>query len=85
MMTSAVVSLLQFPLLTAAIDGGREGRDAVNVGCAMATLACVPYTLWQGLNPISYPLNPKRVLTLIARAIIYMHFESSFLKLNGIL
>ena len=46
MLTSAVVSLLQFPLLTASIDGGRGGRDAVNGGCAAVVLACVPYTLW---------------------------------------
>ena len=46
MLTTAVVSLLQFPLLTASIDGGLEVRDAVNGGCAAAVLACVPYTLW---------------------------------------
>ena len=39
MLTTAVVSLLQFPLLTASIDGGLEGRNTVNGGCAAG-----PYT-----------------------------------------
>jgi len=34
MLTSAVVALVQIPLLRASIDGGRDGRDAVNGGCA---------------------------------------------------
>ena len=43
MLTSAALSMLQYPLFTAAIDGW---RDEVNAGCAAAVGACVPYTVW---------------------------------------
>jgi len=43
MLTSAVLSTLQYPLYTAAIDGGLGG---VNAGCLVAVAACIPYTLW---------------------------------------
>ena len=47
MLTSAVLSMLQYPLFTAAIDGY---RDEVNAGCAAAVGACVPYTVWLSLR-----------------------------------
>lgn len=45
MLTSAVVSMLQYPLFTAGLEG-RGALDAVNGGCAAAVAACVPYTAW---------------------------------------
>jgi LAT3 family solute carrier family 43 protein 3 len=45
MLTSAAVSMLQYPLFTAGLEG-RSALDAVNGGCAAAVTACVPYTAW---------------------------------------
>lgn len=47
MLTSAVISMLQYPLFTAAIDGG---IDEVNAACAAVVGACVPYTVWLSLR-----------------------------------
>ena len=47
MLTSAVISMLQYPLFTAAIDGNIDG---VNAGCAAVVGACVPYTVWLSMR-----------------------------------
>lgn len=47
MLTSAIISMLQYPLFTAAIDGG---IDEVNWWCAAVIVACVPYTMWLSLK-----------------------------------
>jgi MFS family permease len=43
MLTSAVLSMLQYPMFTLAID---ESVDWVNVACAVAIAGCLPYTVW---------------------------------------
>jgi len=47
MLTSAVFSLLQYPLYTMAVDGA---VDEVNMICAVAVAVCVPYTVWLSLK-----------------------------------
>ena len=43
MLTSAVLSMLQYPMFTLAID---ESVDWVNASCAVAIAGCLPYTAW---------------------------------------
>ena len=43
MLTSAVLSMLQYPMFTLAID---ESVDWVNAACAVAIAGCLPYTAW---------------------------------------
>ena len=46
MLCASISSLLQYPMFTAAVDGGTEGENAVNAGCAAAVAAVFPYTAW---------------------------------------
>lgn len=47
MLTSAVLSMLQYPAYQAAL-GGDDALTNVNVVCLVSTVACVPYCVWLG-------------------------------------